>query len=179
MPFDISLLLASTHATLAPSSGGTVAITIAPVSAPHPAPYAVRCAASIQATVHLDPATFHPTLIEGRVAGSGCNATFQPSLHFESLTREPLITQFRAGATIRIVYGLQKDKFDNPANSFWLITEQHYDYPWRNSSAVLYYWGRELPVNVARASRLVRNARITAREFGAGSLIRFDRDPPQ
>ena len=48
-------------------------------------------------------------------------------VHYETVTRQPMVSQFRKGASFRVVYALQKDKFDNPANSFWISTEQHYD----------------------------------------------------
>ena len=65
-------------------------------------------------------ATFFPVRIEGEVTESGCNGEFQPVVHYETVTRQPMVSQFRKGATFRVAYALQKDKFDNPANSFWI-----------------------------------------------------------
>jgi hypothetical protein len=73
-------------------------------------------------------------------------------------------------------YALQKDKFDNAANSFWICAKQHYVLPWDSANEVLVYWGRQLAVAVKRpAHQLVKDIQTTAREFGASSQPRFDK----
>jgi hypothetical protein len=175
-PFQVSLLLGSANAKLIDRSASAIRISVLPDRSRAKAPdYGVRCAASIKATIQLDPATFFPIRIEGEVAESGCDGEFQPVVHYETISRQPMVSQFRKGASFRVVYELQKDKFDNPANSFWISTEQHYVQPWNSDARVLYYWGRQVPANRAAGHRLVKDIKTTAREFGAGSQLRFDK----
>ena len=175
-PFEVALLLKSATAKVLEQSASGIRISVLPDKSRTKFPgYAVRCAASIKATIQLDPATFFPLRIEGEVAESGCDGEFQPVVHYETWTRQPMVGQFRKGASFRVVYALQKDKFDNPANSFWISTEQHYVQPWNSDARVLYYWGRQVPVNRTSGHRLVKDIQTTAQEFGAGSLLRFDK----
>lgn len=175
-PFDVSLLLKSANATVAGRTALAITVSVLPDKSQLKAPnYSVRCAASIKATIELDAASFFPIRIEGEVADSGCNSTFVPVVHYESVSRQPLTSQFRKGATFRVEYGLQKDKFDDPANSFWISTTQHYSQPWNRDSRLLYYWGREFRVAQDNGNRLVKDIRTTAQEFGAGSQLRFDK----
>jgi hypothetical protein len=175
-PFDVALLLKSANAKLIDRSGSAIRIEVLPDRSRTKSPdYSVRCAASIKASVQLDPATFFPLRIEGEVAESGCNGEFQPVVHYETVTRQPMVSQFRKGTTFLVAYALQKDKFDNPANSFWISSEQHYSQPWNADARVLYYWGRQVPVIPTTGHRLVKDVRTTAKEFGAGSQLRFDK----
>ena len=86
-----------------------------------------------------------------------------------------MVSQFRKGASFRVVYALQKDKFDKPANSFWISTEQHYVQPWNSDARVLYYWGRQVPVTRTHGLSPGQRHQTTAKEFGADSQLRFDR----
>jgi hypothetical protein len=175
-PFEVALLLRSASAKVIEQSASVIRISVTPDRSRTKSPnYGVRCAASIKATIQLDPATCFPLRIEGEVAESGCDGQFQPVVHYETVTRLPMVSQFRKGATFQVVYALQKDKFDNPANSFWISTEQHYVEPWNSDARVLYYWGRQVPVNRTTGHRLVKDIQTTAQEFGAGSLLRFDK----
>jgi hypothetical protein len=175
-PFDVALLLRSSTAEVIERSASAIRIGVLPDKSRTRSPdYSVRCAASIKATIELDPATFFPTKIEGEVTEKGCNGQFTPVVHYEKWTTAPLISQFRKGATFRVLYTLQKDKFDNPANSFWISTEQHYVQPWKSDARVLYYWGRQVPVSRTTGHRLIKDIQTTAQEFGAGSLLHFDK----
>ena len=175
-PFDVALLLASPTAKVVEQSASAIRISVLPDKSRTKAPeYGVRCAASIKATIELDPKTFFPVRIEGEVTESGCNGEFRPVIHYETMTRQPMGSQFRKGATFRFVYALQKDRFDNAANSFWIASEQHYSEPWNTDVGVLYYWGRQVPVMHTDGHRLIRDVRTTAQEFGAGSQLRFDK----
>jgi len=175
-PFDVALLLKSATAKVIEQSASAIRISVVPDKSRTKAPeYAVRCAASIKATIQLDPATFFPLRIEGEVTESGCDGEFQPVVHYETMTRQPMVSQFRKGTNFRVAYALQKDKFDNPANSFWISTEQHYNEPWDSDARVLYYWGRQVSVKHTNGHRLVKDVQATAKEFGAGSLLRFDK----
>ena len=175
-PFDVALLLRSSTAEVIEHSASAVRIEVLPDKSRTRSPdYGVRCAASIKATIELDPATFFPTRIEGEVTEKGCNGQFTPVVHYERWTTQPLVSQFRKGATFRVLYALQKDKFDNPANSFWISSEQHYVQPWASDVRVLYYWGRQVSVNRTSGHHLVKDMKTTAQEFGAGSQLRFDK----
>jgi hypothetical protein len=175
-PFQVELLLKSATAKVLDQSASIVRISVLPDKSLLKAPnYGVRCAASIKAIIELDPATFFPVRIEGEVSESGCNGEFQPVVHYETWTRQPMVSQFRKGASFRVVYALQKDKFDNPANSFWISTEQHYVQPWNSDARVLYYWGRQVAVTRTAGHRLVKDVKTTAQEFGAGSQLRFEK----
>src|SRR6185369_6536249 len=175
-PFQVALLLKSANAKLIDRSASEIRISVVPDhSRTKSRDYNVRCAASIKATIELDARTFFPVRIEGDVAESGCDGEFRPVVHYETMTRQPMVSQFRKGAAFRVAYALQTDKFDNPANSFWISTEQHYEQPWNSDARVLYYWGRQVPVKRSTGHRLVKDIRTTAREFGAGSQLRFDK----
>jgi hypothetical protein len=175
-PFQVALLLKTNNAKVIERSGSQITIAVVPDhSRTKSRDYNVRCAASIKATIQLDAATFFPVRIEGEVTESGCNGEFQPVVHYETVTRQPMVSQFRKGATFRVAYALQKDKFDNPANSFWISSEQHYEQPWNADARVLYYWGRQVPVTHSTGHRLVKDIKTTAKEFGAGSQLRFDK----
>ena len=175
-PFQVALLLKSANAKLIDRSASEIRISVVPDhSRTKSRDYNVRCAASIKATIELDARTFFPVRIEGDVAESGCDGEFRPVVHYETMTRQPMVSQFRKGAAFRVAYALQTDKFDNPANSFWISTEQHYEQPWNSDARVLYYWGRQVPVTHSTGHRLVKDIRTTAKEFGAGSQLRFDK----
>ena len=175
-PFHVTLLLQSKNARVVRQTAAAITIEILPdKSVPKTALYAQRCAASIKATVTLDPASFFPARIEGAVTESGCDAEFHPVVHYETVSREPMISQFRKGVTFFVEYSLQKDRFDNPTNSFWISAKQRYVQPWNSDARVLYYWGRQLPVIPNRGHTLVKEIETTAQEFGAGSQMRFDK----
>jgi hypothetical protein len=175
-PFDVAMLLKSANAKVQRQEGGVVTISMLPdktkVTA---AEYAVRCAASIRATIELDGASFFPVSIEGEVAEGGCDSTFVPVIHYEAASRQPMVGQFRKGAAFRVKYALQKDRFENPENSYWISVTQHYAQPWNSDAQLLYYWGRQFRVAPNHAVQLVKDIQTTAKEFGAGSQLRFDK----
>jgi hypothetical protein len=175
-PFEVASLLSGTNAELVKKTAGTIAISVLPDRSRLKSPdFSVRCAASIKADIELDPATFFPMMIAGEVVESGCNGQFVPVVYDGSTVRQPMTGQFRKGAVFRVTYALQRDKFDNPANSYWISVSQHYDQPWSKDAGVLYYWGRQFRVPPNGASRLVKDIRTNAQEFGAGSTLRFDK----
>uniref|UniRef100_Q027V6 Uncharacterized protein n=1 Tax=Solibacter usitatus (strain Ellin6076) TaxID=234267 RepID=Q027V6_SOLUE len=175
-PFDVAALLTSSNAGLVRRTASAIVISVLPVKSKIKSPnFAVRCAASLKATVELDPASLFPLSIEGDVAESGCDSQFVPVVHEGAATREPMVSQFRKGAAFRVTYALQKDKFDNPENSYWISVTQHYSQPWNKDSRLLYYWGRQFRVPPNNASRMVKDIKTTAQEFGAGSQLRFDK----
>ena len=132
----------------------------------------VRCGASIRATVRLDPATMFPLRIEGEVAESGCDSTFTAVNQYETMTRGPMSSNFRKGATFWVDWRLEKDKTGDPAKSYWIAAAQHYSQPWNNDNRVLYYWGRQVPVR-KEGHRLVKEMKTTAQEFAVGSQLIF------
>jgi hypothetical protein len=177
-PFDVAILLKSANARLQPRTGSTIAIAVLPDKTKLHAPeYAIRCAASIKATIELDPAGYFPVSIEGEVAESGCDSTFVPVVHYETASRQPMVGQFRKGAAFLVKYALQKDRFENPENSYWISVTQHYLQPWNSEAKLLYYWGRQFRVFPNHATHLVKDVKTTAQEFGVGSQLRFDKEP--
>jgi len=173
-PFQVNLLLASTQAKIVGRTPAAVRVAIQPDSSKTKAQsFDLRCAASLKATVELDALTYFPMSIEGEVAASGCDGSFQPVIHYSSYDRRPMISQFKKGATFRIVYHRQDDKFGNPANSYWISTEQHYVQPWNSESRLLFYWGRQVAVRNTTGRRMVKDVKTTAQEFGAGSSLIF------
>jgi hypothetical protein len=175
-PFDVAALLKSANVSVIRQTGSAITISVLPDKAKvKSTDFAVRCTASIRATIELDPASFFPLSIEGDVAESGCNSQFVPVVHDGTVTREPMVSQFRKGATFRVTYALQKDKFDNPENSYWISVTQHYSQPWNKEARLLYYWGRQFRVPPNNGSHMVKDIKTTAQEFGAGSQLRFDK----
>jgi len=176
-PFQVTLLLASAQAKIVGRNAGVIRIAVLPdPSKARSMSYDERCAASLKAILELDAETYFPMSIEGSVAGSGCNGSFQPVVHYASYDRRPMINQFRKGAAFRIVYQRQEDKFGNPANSYWISTLQHYVQPWDTDSRILFYWGRQISVRNTSGRHMVKDVKTTAQEFGAGSQLLFDKD---
>jgi hypothetical protein len=173
-PFQVALLLKSSNAKVAARSPQAITIAVVPEKSRQKNPdYSVRCAASIEATIQLDAATSFPLRIEGRVVDSGCDSSYVPVVRDTPILRAPMTSNFRKGSTFRVVYAQQKDRFDNPANSFWITTEQHYDQPMSEDLTVLYYWGRQFHIRTMAAHHLVKDVTTTAQEFGAGSTLTF------
>jgi hypothetical protein len=172
-PFQVALLLKSAKARITGRTSGAITIAVDPDKPRQKDPdYAIRCAASIEAVIALDSATSFPLRIEGKVVDSGCDANFMPVMHDTAILRTPMATNFHKGSTFRVVYELQKDRFDNAANGFWITTEQHYDQP-MSEFTVLYFWGRQFPIRVQGGRRLVKHVTTAAQEFGAGSQLTF------
>jgi hypothetical protein len=178
MPFEVSELLKSGQVRMAPPTGAGVVLLISPdkvrMRADDPA---VRCAASIEATVRLDHTTYFPLTIDGKVTEKGCDQTLVPVVQYgRDRPSSPMRSSFRKGAEFRMEFGLQKDKFGNAGNSFWLCVKQHYVFPWDSANEVLVYWGRQVAVTAKRpAHQLVKDIQTSAREFGASSQPRFDK----
>lgn len=174
-PFQVEALLRSSRVKLVSQSAGGIALAISPdKSKLRDSELAVRCTSSIRATVRLDPATFFPTMLEGEVVESGCNAEGKAISHYEAVQAGPATTTFRKSARFRMEYALQKDKFQNPANSFWICVRQEFDQPWNSGARFFYYWGRQLTVhNPGAGYRVFREAHTSAHEFGAETQLRF------
>jgi hypothetical protein len=173
-PFQVEFLLQSSNAKVVSRDAQAITIAVSPDKARQKSTeYGIRCAAAISATVELDPATFFPLRIEGRVVDSTCDAMFRPVMHDTPITRSPMSSNFRKGTAFRVIYALQKDRFENPANSYWITTEQHYDQPISEDFTVVYYWGRQFRIRAENGRRLIKNITTAAKEFGAGSQLTF------
>ena len=172
-PFPPVGVLLSHRGKVVSKADGVVTIAVEPdKSRLKDADFTVRCGASIRATVKLDAATSFPLRIEGEVAESGCDNVFTPVNHYETMTRAPMSSNFRKGATFWVEWALEKDKTGEPDRSFWITTAQHYSQPWNNDSRVLYYWGRQVPV-MHEGHRLIKDMKTTAQEFVVGSELVF------
>lgn len=133
---------------------------------------AARCAASIQAVIHLDYATAFPLYIEGKVVDGGCDLQGEAVNQYGPANASQMRASFRRGASFRMQFKLQADKFGNAANSFWICVSQHYLMPWDGANTVISYWGRQIPVR-AHGQQLVKDVTTRAQEFGAGSTLKF------
>jgi hypothetical protein len=176
-PFAVASLLDSGDASVLERSATAVTMAIAPdrarLKSKDPV---VRCAASIRATLKLDPSTFFPISLNGQVVDSGCDVQFAPVVQYDSGSRAPVKSSFRKGSTFQMDFALQHDKFGHPENSFWICAAQRYVQPWNTDDSSLYYWGRRVPVRAGQAAhRLIKEIRTTAKEFGGESQLRFDK----
>jgi hypothetical protein len=173
-PFELQELLKSSQVKVLEEWEGGVAISISQdKSRQRSEDPAVRCAASIEAVVKLDLATMFPQSVEGKVVDNGCDQRGAAVVQYGRLASTPMRAIFRKGASFRMEFKLQKDKFGNKANSFWVCSSQHYLMPWDSENGLLVYWGRQIPVK-AGGHQLVKDIEIKAREFGAGSEVRYD-----
>jgi hypothetical protein len=173
-PFELQELLKSSQVKVLEEWEGGVAISILPdKTRQRSEDPAVRCAASIEAVVKLDLATMFPQSVEGKVVENGCDQRATPLVQYGRSVTAPMRAIFRKGASFRMEFKLQKDKFGKAANSFWICSSQHYLMPWDSENGLLVYWGRQVPVK-AGGRQLAKDIEIKAREFGAGSAVRFD-----
>ena len=175
-PFEVRELLRGSQAKIAPASQGGTQILIAPDKARQRSDDpSIRCAASIEATVSLDSASSFPRSIEGKVVTDGCEQRGSAPMQYGQASSKLMRSAFRKGASFRMTFQLQKDKFANQANSFWICVSQHYVMPWDSDNEVLAYWGRQIPANSA-GRQLVKDISTRAREFGADSAVSFGDD---
>jgi hypothetical protein len=173
-PFEVQELLRSTQVkTLADWEGGAEVSIMPDKARQRSADPSIRCAASIEATVRMDFGSFFPRTIEGKVVGDGCEQRGTPVVQYGSAAATPMRSTFRKGASFRMVFQLQKDKFANEANSFWICTSQHYLMPWDSETSVVAYWGRQVRVKIG-GHQMVKDIETRAREFGADSAVSFD-----
>jgi len=173
--FSLKDLLKASKATIRSQSARGITLVIPPdkqlqkSSDEH-----VRCAASIRATIVLDPATHFPRRIEGSVVDAGCDQQTEapPTYYGETPLRGRARTLFHKGARFQIDYELQPDRFNNADRSYWARTGQHFDAPRWHSGGVFIYWGRSIPIaSVIGGQRIVEDFTLVAQEFGAQSRI--------
>ena len=136
----------------------------------------VRCTASIQATVRLDPATHFPMHLEGEVVDSGCEGDTTPVLHYgEDAPKGRTHRMLHKGTTFRLEYSLEPDKFGNPAHSYWIAVEQHWSRPILRGAGAVIYGNRKFGLApVVPNRRMLQDSQTAAREFGSESVTRFD-----
>jgi len=132
----------------------------------------VRCAASLKATVELDSTTSFPREIGGRVDGDGCVFAQQIPLYYGAQESAYTQTSFRKGASFRVVYELQADKFQTPEHSFWIRVEEHYDMPLHTTTGAMVYWGRSFRLLPGSGGRIVKDVQTTAQEFGTEVVVK-------
>lgn len=172
--FDVAELLKSSQVKVVEDWQAGAALSILPDKArQHSYDPSVRCAASIQAVIRLDYATAFPQSIEGKVVDGGCDLQAVAINQYGAASKTPMKTSFRKGASFRMEFKLQKDKFGNSANSFWICASQHYLMPWDADNSVIAYWGRQIAVRT-RGQQLIKDVVTKAQEFGAGSSLKFD-----
>jgi len=173
-PFEVQELLRSSQAKTVADWEGGAAISILPdKNRQRSSDPAIRCAASIEATVRLDLGSYFPRSIEGKVVGDGCEEHGTPVSQYGRPANAQMRSTFRKGASFRMVFQLQKDKFGNEANSFWICSSQHYLMPWDGDNSVIAYWGRQVQVKTG-GHQLVKDIETRAHEFGAASAVSFE-----
>jgi len=175
--FKIEALLASAEAKIQSRSKSAITISIREnKSVVDSADPITGCAASIRATVALDPATFFPKLIAGDVVGNGCdhlNST--PIDHYGDDAIKKFHSAFRKGATFRLEYELQKDKTANDDNHFWISVRRHYSLPLQSGAAAMLYWGRRVPMTSKGGGRFqVKDVQTTATQLSADVQLKFE-----
>ncbi|HUA59889.1 MAG TPA: hypothetical protein VML19_14110 [Verrucomicrobiae bacterium] len=170
--FDVSELLKSNHVRLVSRPPKDIVLTILPDKEREKATdRRVSCAASIRATVALDPLTSFPRQIDGELVGSGCAPTAEVPLHYG---REDVINtrlSFQKGAKFYMTFELQPDRFQNPQRSFWIRVSEHYEMPLVARTGAMVVWGRRFPMTIG-LQRVVKDVRTVAREFGTETTIR-------
>jgi hypothetical protein len=172
-PFPPAGVLVNHRAKVLSRTASSVTIGIEPDKSKLKDPNSdIRCGASIRATVKLDATTSFPLRIEGEVTESGCDGSFVPVNQYETMTRAPMNSNFRRGATFWVEWSLEKDKTGDSERNFWITTAQHYSQPWHEGATVLYYWGRQVAVR-HDGNRLVKDMKTTAQEFVVGSELVF------
>jgi hypothetical protein len=171
--FDVAELLKGSHVRLASRPPKATVLTILPdkerMRSDDPG---VRCAASIRATVELDPETSFPREIRGEVTESGCDRSAALPLYYGQAEAVNTRTSFRKGAVFRVKYELQADKFQAPEHSFWIRVIEHYDMPLPAARGNMVYWGRSVPMTAGNSQRIVKESRTTAREFGTQTTVK-------
>jgi hypothetical protein len=176
-PFRVESLLQSAKVKLGERSKSAIALQILhDKSRVHDPQHDVRCTASINAILRLDPATFFPMHLEGEVVDAGCEGETTQELHYgEEQVRRPLHRMLRKGTTFRLEYALQPDRFGNHSNSYWISVEQHWSRPFQPNVNGLVYSNRMFNLDrTIPGPRLIQDSRTTAREFGAVSEIRVE-----
>jgi len=174
-PLRIEELLKNPKATLANRS--TIAIHH-DKSRVHDAQPEVRCTASVEGTIRLDPATFFPMRVEGKLVDSGCEGNTWAELHYgEESLKGPIARALFKGTTFRMEFALQPDKYGNAANSYWISTIQFWSAPFSHAGGIVCFNRRFALTPVMKSGFVVKEMRTNAQEFGAESLTRFDTVP--
>jgi hypothetical protein len=131
----------------------------------------VSCAASIRATVSLDPVTSFPRQIDGELVGAGCPPTVEVPLHYGQENVVNTRMSFQKGAKFYMTFELQPDRFQKPERSFWIRVSEHYEMPLAVKSGNMVVWGRRFAMAVG-IQRIIKDVHTTAREFGTETTIR-------
>ena len=179
-PLRLDSLLRSRRVKMATRSADAVTLAIqANKALLHDTDLDVRCTASVQATVKLDPVTWFPLQVEGEIVESGCEGETTPQLRYGEEPRLGAARRLlRKGTSFRLDYALEADKFGHPENTFWISVAQHWSRPFLDHSGAVIFWNRrfDLDPNIS-GRRMILDTRTIAREFGADSQMRLDTVP--
>jgi hypothetical protein len=176
-PLRIDALLKSSKITIAERSPARIVLAIHHdrklVGNPQTE---VSCTASVEATLQIDPATYFPARMEGKLVDSGCEGEAKPELHYGET---PLTGRSRRmlhkGTMFRVDYEFQQDKFGKPENSYWIATAQQWSRPLVNGASFMVYFNRSFRLEPKVKDRAVLQiSKTTAKEFGVESQTRFD-----
>ena len=179
-PLRLESLLRSRRVKMISRSADAITLAIQPnKTLLHDSDSDVRCTASIQATVKLDPATWFPLHVEGEIVEAGCEGETTAQLRYGEEPRDaPARRLLRKGTSFRLSFALQADKFRRPENGFWICEAQHWSRPFLDHSGAVIFWNRrfDLDPNIP-GRRMILDTKTIAREFGTDSQMRFDTVP--
>jgi hypothetical protein len=179
-PLRLDSLLRSRRVRMASPSGDAITLAIqANKALLHHSDPDVRCTASVQATVKLDPATWFPLHVEGEIVEPGCEGQTITQLRYGEESRYAAARRLlRKGTSFRLDFALQADKYGHPENSFWIGIAQHWSRPFLDHSGAVIFWNRRFDLDPGISGRrMILETRTTAREFGTDSQMRFDTVP--
>ena len=172
---DLTRILKSRRVTLVSETAEGITLAITPdKDLLHAPEIEVRCSASLRVTLLMDAATFFPRRVEGEVVESGCDRErVSASVYYGGKPPAWVRDSLHKGATFRVEYELQEDKFQAPERSFWIPVREHYDIPrWYDGGYVI-FWGRRFEIrSTGEAQYIVKNVETVAKEFGARSTVR-------
>ena len=137
---------------------------------------AERCAASVHATLYLDPASSFPKAIEIRVPGRSCELMVAATEnHYGDTELRHVRGGYPKGAVLDFEFEFHRDKAGNTTKDFWIGTHRHSVRPLSNNNGGMIVSGRLFPLQTGPNRRLVMDTRTTATELSAESTLTFEK----
>lgn len=138
-----------------------------------------KCAASLRATVELDPATFFPVRFEINVPGHNCEQTSTTTAnHYDDTPiRRATAGPFK-DSTLRFEYELQKDRAGDRSKDYWICKHRSNIRPLGGAPSGMIVSGRLFSMKGGPDRRLVVDTKTTAAELATESMIKFETEKP-
>jgi hypothetical protein len=137
---------------------------------------AERCSASVQATLHLDPATSFPKKIEIRVPGGSCDVQGgSAENHYDETEIKHVRSGYTKGTLLDFEFEFRSGKGGDSSRNFWIATHRHSVRPLRNNNGGMLISGRLFPLEPGPDRRLVIDTRTTVSELSAESTVTFEK----